>query len=88
MRYALPLVLTLLLSAGADGALYAFANRERPPITPGCWLSTSSQWEQREAQLKFERDLTRVSVLAVNVGAIGCIGATLLRLRRDRDLIQ
>jgi hypothetical protein len=88
MSYALPIIVTVLLSAGADGALYAFANRERPPITPGCWLSTSSRCEQREAQLRLERDLTRVSALVVNVAAISCIGATLLRLRRDRDLIE
>jgi hypothetical protein len=79
MRYVLPIALSLTLATGADGALYAFANRYRPPTHWGCLVDDSIG--RREGQ--FRHDAIMTSALIVNLGAIACVGTTLLRRRRD-----
>jgi hypothetical protein len=68
----------------ANGALYAFANRERPKPEWAC-IPVMGEQERREAQERSERDTIRTLVVIANAGPLAFIGATLMRLRRDRE---
>ena len=78
-------MLSALLATGADGALYAFANRERPAKHGWRCIAVAGEQEQREAQERSERDTIRTLAVIGNAGPLACIAATLVRRRRDRE---
>jgi hypothetical protein len=84
MNHVVPIALAILFATGLDTALYAYAVRERPREFYLCGRCAPTRSERRDAAL-FEQHGIFASAMLVNGAAFACIGATLVRRRRNKE---